>query len=66
MLKSPSGTVVAHAGRVPLDLIIGRALAWCVHPAAAWHRLPARGRDLLVAAYVSASYITVLTLLFLV
>jgi hypothetical protein len=51
---------------VPLDLLIGRALAWCVHPAAAWRRLPARGRALLVAAYVSASYMTVLTLLFLV
>jgi hypothetical protein len=49
---------------VPLDLLIGRALAWCVHPVAAWQRLPARGRVLLVAAYVSASYATVLTLLF--
>jgi hypothetical protein len=51
---------------MPLDLLIGRALAWCVHPAAAWHLLPARGRALLVAAYVSASYMAVLTLLFLV
>jgi hypothetical protein len=49
---------------VPIDLLIGRALAWCVHPTAAWRRLPARGRVLLVAAYVGASYTTVLTLLF--
>ena len=62
----PGGTVVARAGLVPLDLLIGRALAWCVHPVAAWQRLPARGRVLLVAAYVSASYTTVLTLLFIV
>jgi len=61
----PRGTVVAQAGLVPLDLFIGRALAWCVHPVAAWQRLPARGRVLLVAAYVSASYSTVLTLLFI-
>jgi len=60
------GTVVAQAGLVPLDLLIGRALAWCVHPVAAWQRLPARGRVLLVAAYVSASYTTVLSLLFIV
>ena len=62
----PSGPVVAQADLVPLDLFIGRALAWCVHPAAAWQRLPARGRVLLVAAYVGASYTTVLTLLFIV
>jgi hypothetical protein len=43
--------------------MIGRTLAWCVHPVAAWQRLPARGRVLLVAAYVIASYTTVLTLL---
>jgi len=61
----PRGTVVAQAGLVPLDLLIGRVLAWCVHPVAAWQRLPARGRVLLVAAYVSASYSTVLTLLFI-
>jgi hypothetical protein len=61
-----SGIVVAQAGLVPLDLLIGRALAWCVHPAAAWQRLPARGRVLLVAAYVGASYTTVLTFLFIV
>jgi hypothetical protein len=61
-----SGIVVARASFVPLDLMIGRALAWCVHPVAAWQRLPARGRVLLVAAYVSASYTTVLTVLLLV
>jgi hypothetical protein len=46
-----------------LDVVIGRALAWGLHPSAAWRRLPASGRVLLVAAYVSASYLTVLTLL---
>ena len=62
----PCGIDVAQADPVPLDLLIGRALAWCVHPTAAWQRLPARGRVLLVAAYVGASYTTVLTLLFIV
>ena len=50
---------------MPLDLRIGRALACCVYPSASWRRLPASGRILLVAAYVSASYVTVLTLLFI-
>jgi hypothetical protein len=48
---------------VPFDVAIGRALAWCAHPYLSWRRLPASGRVLLVAAYVSASYVTVLTLL---
>ena len=55
--------LLLSAGLVALDVLIGRALAWCLHPAAAWQRLPAGGRVLLVAAYVSASYMTVLTLL---
>jgi hypothetical protein len=48
---------------VPLDVIIGRWLACCAHPAAAWRNLPVSGRALLVAAYVSASYVVVLTAL---
>ena len=50
---------------VPLDVAIGRALACCVHPVASWRLLPAYGRVVLVAAYVSASYVTVLTALLL-
>ena len=46
-----------------LDLIAGRALAFCVHPYAAWRRLPAGGRALLVGAYFTASYAIVLALL---
>lgn len=48
---------------MPFDVVIGRALACCVHPSASWRILPARGRLMLVAAYVSASYVAVLTLL---
>jgi hypothetical protein len=46
-----------------MDVVIGRVLAWCVHPFASWRRLPASGRVLLVGAYVAAGYVTVLTLL---
>lgn len=51
---------------MPLDLVIGRMLACCVHPSAAWRRLPLKGRVLLVAAYLGASYLTGLVTLFLV
>jgi hypothetical protein len=58
-----TGIEVAQVIAVPIDVAIGRALAWCAHPYLSWRRLPASGRVLLVAAYVSASYVTVLTLL---
>jgi hypothetical protein len=51
---------------MPLEVVVGRGLAYCVHPSVSWRRLPASGRGLLVAAYVSASYVTVLILLYIV
>jgi hypothetical protein len=42
---------------------IGRAVAFCVHPYASWRRLPTSGRVWLVAVYISASYVMVLSLL---
>jgi hypothetical protein len=57
------GTGFALPVCVPLDVVLGRALACCAHPWASWRILPARGRLMLVAAYVSASYVTVLSLL---
>ena len=58
-----AGIEVAQVMGVPFDVAIGRGLAWCAHPHLSWERLTARGRVMLVAAYVSASYVTVLTLL---
>ena len=42
---------------------LGRSLAFCAYPEAAWRRLPARGRALLVSAYLLAAYVTVLSVL---
>lgn len=39
---------------------IGRSLAMCVHPVAAWRRGSLRGRVVVVGAYVAASYTAVL------
>ena len=48
---------------VTLDVLLGRGLAFCVHPYAAWRRLTAAGRALLVFAYFGAGYGAVLALL---
>lgn len=45
------------------DIVIGRTLACCVHPAAAWRRLSTPGRLLIVAAYFAVSYLAVLAIL---
>ena len=50
---------------MPFEIVVGRALAFGLHPVAAWERLPASRRALLVAAYLSASYLLVLAALFI-
>jgi hypothetical protein len=48
----------------PMELVLGRSLAFCAHPYAAWRRLPIGGRALLFGAYFGAAYTLVLALLF--
>jgi hypothetical protein len=48
---------------VAVELVLARVAACCVHPNAAWDRLPPSGRTVLVAAYVGASYLVVLAAL---
>ncbi len=48
---------------MPIEICLGRGLALFVHPAAAWLRLSTRGRVMLLRAYVTASYVAVLTAL---
>ena len=45
------------------NVLVGRSLAFCVHPFAAWPRLDLRGRALLVGAYAAFGYATVLAAL---
>lgn len=47
----------------PPEILIGRALAMCAHPYAAWHR-STRGRVVVVFGYAAASYAVVLATLF--
>jgi hypothetical protein len=45
------------------DVVIGRTLACCVHPAAAWRRVSKSGRALIVGAYFVVGYVGVLAVL---
>jgi hypothetical protein len=45
------------------DIVIGRTLACCVHPSAAWRRLSGSGRALIVGTYFAAAYVAVLAVL---
>jgi len=55
-----------HCGNMSLELLIGRGLALCVHPMAAWRVLSTPGRAFVVSAYAVGAYVTVLGTLLLV
>jgi len=52
--------MIPHSG---VEVALGRALAMCVHPYAAWRRLSMSGRSLMVAAYVGIGYVGTLMVL---
>jgi hypothetical protein len=43
----------------PLEIAIGRSLAMCAHPVAAWRLSSVRGRLVVVAGYAAAGYLAV-------
>jgi hypothetical protein len=56
--------VLLKPASMSADIVIGRTLACCVHPSAAWRRLSASGRALIVGTYFFVSYVAVLAVLF--
>jgi hypothetical protein len=46
-----------------LEILVGRSLAICVHPIAAWHVRSLRYRCALVGGYAGAGYVAVLAAL---
>ena len=48
-----------------MEVLIGRGLALCAHPTAAWRVLRAPGRAFVVVAYAAAAYAAVLGTLLL-
>jgi hypothetical protein len=43
-----------------LEVLVGRAMAMCAHPYAAWRSHSTKGRAVVVVAYIAASYFVVL------
>jgi hypothetical protein len=58
----PGGDLASRHPMTP-EVLIGRSLAMCAHPRAAWHVLSPVKRLLLVGAYFGASYLTALAVL---
>ena len=50
---------------MPLEIVLGRALAVFAHPLLAWRRLSPKGRVCLTGTYVLVSYLGVLATLVL-
>jgi hypothetical protein len=46
-----------------IEILIGRTLAYCLHPAAAWRIVSLRGRAAILGAYAAGGYLAVLSLL---
>jgi hypothetical protein len=57
------GLLLAEPHSMPWEILLGRAAARCVHPAAAWQVASARGRAALVGAYFGAGYAVALAAL---
>jgi hypothetical protein len=55
--------LLLNSAVMSVDIVIGRTLACCLHPAAAWRRVSGSGRALIVGAYFAASYLAVLAVL---
>ncbi|HEY7498834.1 MAG TPA: hypothetical protein VH740_09990 [Vicinamibacterales bacterium] len=50
---------------MPWDVIIGRGLAFCLHPQAAWRVASRAGRLFVVCAYAGAGYVATMAVLLL-
>lgn len=48
------------------ELVLGRWLAFCAHPIAAWRHLPLTGRCLVALSYAAVSYAAALGVLVLI
>lgn len=65
--QDASGYVFASSTvrRMTFEVILGRGMACCLHPTAAWRVMTPSGRALVVGAYASAGFIVTLAGLFL-
>ena len=49
--------------RLPLDIAVGRWVAFCAHPVCAWRRRSGRVRAVVVTSYFAAGYVAMLCVL---
>jgi hypothetical protein len=61
-LQSTRNPWRAEAGYSP-EIVLGRTLAACAHPFAAWRLLSTSWRLVMLAAYAATGYVTVLAAL---
>ena len=50
---------------MPLEILLGRGLACCVYPRAAWRVLTRTGRAFVVCAYATGGFVMTMTALLL-
>jgi hypothetical protein len=60
---SPAELGLLVPARMSADVVIGRTLACCVHPAAAWRRVSKAGKAVILGAYFVVGYLGVLAVL---
>jgi hypothetical protein len=50
---------------MPLEVLLGRGLACCLRPRAAWRVMTRTGRAFVICAYAAGGFVTTLTVLLL-
>ena len=61
--RPPRNSFCSWCVAMSADVVIGRTLACCFHPAAAWRRVSGSGKALIVGLYFAVAYLGVLTVL---
>jgi len=52
-----------NVGVMPLEVLLGRGLACCLYPRAAWRVLTRTGRAFVICAYATGGFVTTLVAL---
>jgi len=61
--SAPVAILLLRRRMMAIEILLGRGLAHCVNPTAAWRVLSRRGRALVVGAYAGAGFVATLTVL---
>jgi hypothetical protein len=61
--SAPLAILLLRRRMMAIEILLGRGLALCFNPTAAWRVLSRRGRAFVVGAYAGAGFLATLTLL---